>query len=279
MITRHSALTTSAHAGEASLGDHARKDRVRRVQIPRIVLAIGADAEVEEVVHQIVGHVREHDADRGQREPSPGDVGVAVHGEQTRHCGGNQGHRQHAGPGQIEPLRDQIHAPGGRIRGREDVAPIVISATRAGGFYRLTCRDIGHMAEAYVAERKIAPRPVTLCSAPALTPVKENEPMTTSTAPGAQVQIVPITLAVAEVRITAGGAPVSIGRVGSSNGRWYWQHRDGEQSSPVAESRSAAATLARRLPPCVQAAARGRTGAPPPLRAGLTARSPPTCVG
>jgi hypothetical protein len=99
------------------------------------------------------------------------------------------------------------------------------------------------MAEAYVAGQKIAPLPVTICSAPALTPVKENEPMTTSTAPGAQVQIVPITLAVAEVRITTGGAPVSIGRVGSSNGRWYWQHRDGEQSSPVAESRGAAATL------------------------------------
>jgi hypothetical protein len=67
--------------------------------------------------------------------------------------------------------------------------------------------------------------------------------MTTTTAAGAQVQIVPITLAVAEVRISAGEVPISIGRVGSSNGRWYWQHRDGEQSSPVAESRTAAATL------------------------------------
>ena len=67
--------------------------------------------------------------------------------------------------------------------------------------------------------------------------------MTTSTAPGAQVQIVPITLAVAEVRITTGGAP--------------GQHRPGRvvewplvlaaprrcAESPVAESRSAAATL------------------------------------
>ncbi len=99
------------------------------------------------------------------------------------------------------------------------------------------------MAEAYVAEQKRALRPVTFCSTPALTPEKENEPMTTTSGPGAQVQIVPITLAVAEVRISVGGSPVSIGRVGSSSGRWYWQHRDGEQSSPVAESRSAAATL------------------------------------
>jgi hypothetical protein len=65
----------------------------------------------------------------------------------------------------------------------------------------------------------------------------------TMTTPPAQVTIVPMTLGTAEVRLNVGGAPVSIGRVGSSNGRWFWQHRDGEQSSPVAESRSAAATL------------------------------------
>ena len=57
------------------------------------------------------------------------------------------------------------------------------------------------------------------------------------------VQIVPMTLGSAEVRLRATGAPVSIGKVGTANGRWYWQHRDGEKSSPVAESRSEAATL------------------------------------
>ena len=46
----------------------------------------------------------------------------------------------------------------------------------------------------------------------------------------------------ADVRLNLGGsAAVSIGRVGASNGRWFWQHRDGEQSSPIADNRTAAA--------------------------------------
>lgn len=46
----------------------------------------------------------------------------------------------------------------------------------------------------------------------------------------------------ADVRLNLGGpAAVSIGRVGATNGRWFWQHRDGEQSSPIAENRAAAA--------------------------------------
>lgn len=46
----------------------------------------------------------------------------------------------------------------------------------------------------------------------------------------------------ADVRLHLGGtAAVSIGRVGASNGRWFWQHRDGEQSSPIADNRTAAA--------------------------------------
>ena len=56
------------------------------------------------------------------------------------------------------------------------------------------------------------------------------------------VLIVPLTMSTAEVRLGAGAASVSIGKVSSANGRWYWQHRDGEQSSPIAESRSDAAT-------------------------------------
>jgi hypothetical protein len=55
------------------------------------------------------------------------------------------------------------------------------------------------------------------------------------------VQIVPMTLHTAEVRLATGGAAVSIGKVQSTNGRWFWQHRDGEQSSPIAASRSDAA--------------------------------------
>ena len=55
------------------------------------------------------------------------------------------------------------------------------------------------------------------------------------------VRIVPLTVGTAEVRLCTGPAPERIGRVGSSNGRWFWQHRDGEQSSPVATNRSDAA--------------------------------------
>jgi hypothetical protein len=70
--------------------------------------------------------------------------------------------------------------------------------------------------------------------------------MTTAAAatatPTSPVQIVPMTIHTAEVRLAAGGsAAVSIGRVQSTNGRWFWQHRDGEQSSPIAASRADAA--------------------------------------
>jgi hypothetical protein len=57
----------------------------------------------------------------------------------------------------------------------------------------------------------------------------------------AQVQVVPLSLTSAEVRLPTGGAGTSIGKVGSKEGRWYWQHRDGEQSSPIAANRTAAA--------------------------------------
>jgi len=55
------------------------------------------------------------------------------------------------------------------------------------------------------------------------------------------VQIVTITPGTAEVRLCAGRAMLCIGKVRSSNGRWFWEHRNGEQSSPVAANRSDAA--------------------------------------
>ncbi|HTL85615.1 MAG TPA: hypothetical protein VL856_10545 [Acidimicrobiia bacterium] len=63
----------------------------------------------------------------------------------------------------------------------------------------------------------------------------------TMTTPATDVKIVPMTLSTAEVRLHVGNAVVSIGKVSSASGRWYWQHRDGEQSSPVAANRSEAA--------------------------------------
>ena len=62
--------------------------------------------------------------------------------------------------------------------------------------------------------------------------------MTTATA---QVQVLPLSLTTAEVRLSTGGPGTSIGKVSSRNGQWYWQHRDGEQSSPIAANRTAAA--------------------------------------
>ncbi len=61
------------------------------------------------------------------------------------------------------------------------------------------------------------------------------------TASNEPVQIVTLTPRTAEVRLCAGRDAMRIGKVGSSNGRWFWQHRDGEQSSPVAANRSEAA--------------------------------------
>lgn len=58
---------------------------------------------------------------------------------------------------------------------------------------------------------------------------------------GAEVQVLPLSLTMAEVRLATGGSGTSIGRVSSRQGRWYWQHRDGEQSSPIASNRNAAA--------------------------------------
>src|SRR5262245_1018896 len=63
----------------------------------------------------------------------------------------------------------------------------------------------------------------------------------TMTTTADHMQIVAMTLTVAEVRLTVGRTVETIGRVSTQAGRWYWQHRDGEQSSPIAENRAEAA--------------------------------------
>jgi hypothetical protein len=65
-----------------------------------------------------------------------------------------------------------------------------------------------------------------------------KRPMTTANEP---VRIVALTASTAEVRLGAAPGIVSVGTVGSSRGGWFWRHRDGEQSSPVAANRSDAA--------------------------------------
>jgi hypothetical protein len=65
--------------------------------------------------------------------------------------------------------------------------------------------------------------------------------MTMPTAATGEVQVLPLSLTMAEVRLSTGGAGTSIGKVSARAGRWYWQHRDGESSSPIADNRTAAA--------------------------------------
>jgi hypothetical protein len=74
-----------------------------------------------------------------------------------------------------------------------------------------------------------------------MTPATEVERVTMTTPETSQVQVLQLSQTAAEVRLTTGGAGTSIGKVGAKEGRWYWQHRDGEQSSPIAANRTAAA--------------------------------------
>jgi hypothetical protein len=63
------------------------------------------------------------------------------------------------------------------------------------------------------------------------------------TGPGLDtVQVVARTPAYAEVRIVLdGGQPATIGTVRLDHDAWCWAHNDGEQSSPIAATRLAAA--------------------------------------
>ncbi len=74
-----------------------------------------------------------------------------------------------------------------------------------------------------------------------MTPATEVERVTMTTPETSEVQVLTLSQTAAEVRLATGGAGTSIGKVGATEGRWYWQHRDGEQSSPIAANRTAAA--------------------------------------
>ena len=59
--------------------------------------------------------------------------------------------------------------------------------------------------------------------------------------PNDLLKLVALTPSTSDVRLRAGANSVSIGTVSTTNGRWFWQHRDGEQSSPIAANRTDAA--------------------------------------
>ena len=63
-MTRSRKLTNSDARSRPLAADHPGQHRVRRVERPRVVLGVEADLDVEQVVHQVVGHVGQHDADQ-----------------------------------------------------------------------------------------------------------------------------------------------------------------------------------------------------------------------
>jgi hypothetical protein len=72
---------------------------------------------------------------------------------------------------------------------------------------------------------------------PLLSAAGVSDPTTAHT-----VQVVVRTPALAEVRIVHGGdQPATIGTVRLTHDSWCWTHNDGEQSSPIAPTRLAAA--------------------------------------
>jgi hypothetical protein len=58
---------------------------------------------------------------------------------------------------------------------------------------------------------------------------------------GNGMRIIPRTAQSADVHVGTDGASMRIGHVGADGPSWWWQHRDGERSSPVAQSRAEAA--------------------------------------
>ena len=121
---------------------------MRRVEVARVVGGVGPDLEVEEVVHDVVRHVREHDADRGEGEEAPVDARVAVDGEQPAEARGHERHRQHAGPGDPQPLRDRVERALRRVGGGEDVQPLL------GQALALPDDGVGHARRGYPLPRR-----------------------------------------------------------------------------------------------------------------------------
>ena len=130
---------------QPSAADHPRQDRMGRVQGPRVAVGVGADFEVEEIVHQIVGDVGEHQPDRRQREQAPPHVLVVIRREQSRDCGCGERHRQHRRARDHEPARYGVHASGRRVGRPHHVTPVVEeSRARVDAGFRCRIAHVGH---------------------------------------------------------------------------------------------------------------------------------------
>ncbi len=96
---------------------------MRRVEGPRIVGRVRTDLDIEEIVHQVVGHMGEDDPDEGQHEEPTVEAGLS-HREQGGDGTGGQCHREHRGPRQHQPPAHEVERPVlGRVGGAQDFGP------------------------------------------------------------------------------------------------------------------------------------------------------------
>ena len=79
--------------------------------------------------------------DGREREPAPRTTSSRKDGEQTGDRRRDERHRQHAGAGQVQPLRDGVEIAARRVRRREDVPPVreAVRPRRPASSTRLTC--------------------------------------------------------------------------------------------------------------------------------------------
>ena len=115
---------------QGAAADQTRQHRMRGVERARIGVAVETGLGVEQIVHQVIGGVRQQDSDDRESEPAPIQSGLPdrqQRGDQT----GEQRHRQHRGAGDDEPSGDGVDRPVRRgIGGAQGVGPGAEARTR-----------------------------------------------------------------------------------------------------------------------------------------------------
>ena len=106
-----------------ALGDHPRQHRVGRVEGAGVGRGVRPHLDVEQVVHEIVGHVGQDEADEGEDEQAGTEPGT-VDGQQRRPRPGHQGHGQDRSPGEHQPARHGVEGTARRrVGGAQHLAP------------------------------------------------------------------------------------------------------------------------------------------------------------
>jgi len=112
---------------------HPRQNRMWRVKRARIVGGVGAQALVEDVVHEVVAGMGEHYADGGQQE-QPDVEARGTNRQQAGQSRRGQRHRLDASAREDEPAADDVVCTGRRVAGRHDHPPCLEGVGGAGGF-------------------------------------------------------------------------------------------------------------------------------------------------